>query len=71
MVNKLSCLLKQYLFLVLRPKNLFYVFEKGHSYVEHNAATAAKSLQSCLNLCGPIDSSPQAPLSLGFSRQEH
>ena len=30
---------------------------------------AAKSLQSCLNLCDPIDGSP--PGSLGFSRQEH
>ena len=30
----------------------------------------AKSLQSCLTLCDPMDSSPQAPLSTGFSRQE-
>ena len=35
------------------------------------AATAAKLLQSCPTLCEPIDGSPQAPLSLGFSRQEH
>ena len=34
------------------------------------AAAAAKSFQSCLTLCDPIDSS-QAPPSLGFSRQEH
>ena len=34
------------------------------------AATAAKSLQSCPTLCDPIDGSHQAPLSLGFSRQE-
>ena len=27
----------------------------------------AKSLQSCLTLCDPIDGSHQAPLSLGFS----
>ena len=32
---------------------------------------AAKSLQSCLTLCDPIDGSHQAPPSLGFSRQEH
>ena len=32
---------------------------------------AAKSLQSCPTLCDPIDSSPPAPPSLGFSRQEH
>ena len=31
----------------------------------------AKSLQSCLTLCDPRDPSPQAPLSLGFSRQEY
>ena len=34
-------------------------------------AAAAKSLQSCLTLCDPIDSSPPAPLSMGFSRQEY
>ena len=35
------------------------------------AAPAAKSLQSCPTLCDPTDGSPQAPPSLGFSRQEH
>ena len=35
------------------------------------AAAAAKSLQSCPTLCNPIDGSPQASPSLGFSRQEH
>ena len=35
------------------------------------ATAAAKSLQSCPTLCDPIDCSPQAPPSLGFSRQEH
>ena len=34
------------------------------------SAAAAKSLQPCLTLCNPIDDSPQAPLFLGFSRQE-
>ena len=34
-------------------------------------AAAAKSLQLCPTLWDPIDGSPQAPLSLGFSRQEH
>ena len=32
------------------------------------ATAAAKSLQSCLTLCDPMDGSPP---SLGFSRQEH
>ena len=31
---------------------------------------AVKSLQSCQTLCDPIDAAHQAPLSLGFSRQE-
>ena len=35
------------------------------------AATAAKSFQSCPTLCTPIEAAHQAPLSLGFSRQEH
>ena len=34
-------------------------------------AAAAKSLQSCLTLCDPIDTAHQAPLPLEFSRQEH
>ena len=36
-----------------------------------SAAAAAKSLQSCLTLCNPIDDSPPGSGSLGFSRQEH
>ena len=35
------------------------------------AAAAAKLRQLCLTLCDPIDGSPQAPPSLGLSRQEH
>ena len=31
----------------------------------------AKSLQSCLTLCNPMTVAHQAPLSMGFSRQEH
>ena len=34
-------------------------------------AAAAASLQSCPTLCDPIDGSPPAFPSLGFSRQEH
>ena len=37
----------------------------------HVSVADAKSLQSCLTLCGPIDGSPQAPLTVGFSRQEN
>ena len=35
-----------------------------------SASVCAKSLQSCLTLCNPMDCSPQAPLSMGFSSQE-
>ena len=35
------------------------------------AAAGAKSLQSCLTLCDPIDGGPPGSPSLGFSRQEH
>ena len=31
----------------------------------------APAAQSCLTLCDPVDCSCQAPLSIGFSRQEH
>ena len=31
----------------------------------------AKLPQSCPTLCAPVDCSRQAPLSMGFSRQEH
>ena len=31
----------------------------------------AKSLQSSPTLCDPMDSSPQASLSIGFSKQEY
>ena len=31
----------------------------------------AKLFQSCLTLCDPMDCSSQAPLSMGFSRQEY
>ena len=36
-----------------------------------NACMHAKSLQSCPALCNPMDTAHQAPLSMGFSRQEY
>ena len=39
--------------------------------VDTAAAAAAKLLQSCPTLCDPIDGSPPAPPSMGFSRQEY
>ena len=35
------------------------------------AAAAAKLLQLCPTLCDPQTAAHEAPLSLGFSRQEH
>ena len=35
-----------------------YDWETEHAYLYTHTATAAKSLQSCLTLCDPIDSSP-------------
>ena len=45
-----------------------------HKYMVYkytHATAAVKSLQSCLTLYDPIDSSPPGSPSLGFSRQEH
>ena len=42
-------------------------FEEFHFF----PVAAARSLQSCLTLCDPIDGSPPGSPSLGFSRQEH
>ena len=42
-----------------------------NSYCILPAAAAAKSLQSCPTLCDPREAAHEAPLSLGFSRQEH
>ena len=36
-----------------------------------NESMNAESFQWCLTLCDPMDCSRQAPLSMGFSRQEH
>ena len=47
----------------------FYIFAVHHG--TFLAAAAAKSPQSCLTLCDPIDGSPPGTPSLGFSRQEY
>ena len=48
---------------------LFIFTENGTN--KSNTAAAAKWLQSCPILCDSIDHRPQAPLSMGFSRQEY
>ena len=51
----------------------FFIVQLSHSYMTTGKTMLcyAKSLQSCLTLCDPIDGSHQAPPSLGFSRQGH
>ena len=44
---------------------------KGHLINLLHLRMHAKSLQLCLTLCNPMDCSCQAPLSMGFSRQEY
>ena len=43
---------------------------KGYTQVNY-VCMHAKSLQSCPTLCNPMDLAPQAPLSVGFPRQEN
>ena len=53
------------------PRGLWEILQCERDWdVPTAVAAAAKSLQSCPTLCDPIDGSPQAPLSLGFSREE-
>ena len=56
-----------------KEKNKHHILTHMYGILKNGtaAAAAAKSLQSCPTLCNPIDGSHQAPLSLGFSRQEH
>ena len=46
------------------------VWETRGLALDSSFVTAAKSLQSCLTLCDPMDGSPPGSPSLGFSRQE-
>ena len=50
---------------------VFFMWSHMGSPMLETLATTAKLLQLCLTLCDPIDGSPPAPPSLGFSRQEH
>ena len=50
---------------------MFYKVQTCGNAVLNKSAAAAKSLQSCLTLCDPIDGSPPGSPSLEFSRQEH
>ena len=51
--------------------NHFAIHKKLTQHCKSTISVRAKSLQSCLTPCDPIDGSHQAPPSLGFSRQEH
>ena len=54
--------------------SFFFFFTTSASWEAlkpHAAAAAAKSLQSCLILCHPIDGSPPGSTTPGILRQEH
>ena len=53
----------------LLPALIFQM--RSLSQVSEVRERIGKSVQLCLTLCDPIDCSPQAPLSLGFSRREY
>ena len=39
--------------------------------ISHNTRVVVLVAHSCTTLCDPMDCTPQAPVSMGFSRQEH
>ena len=49
--------------------HILYIYIYIYIYYIYNVT--AKSLQSCPPLCNPIDGSPPAPPSLGFSSKEY
>ena len=51
------------LWLIFPELNLLYFLSEDHTVI---AAAAAKSLQSCLTLCNPIDGSPPGPAIPGI-----
>ena len=61
---------------ILLLEDLDKLVEEETSWLEATSWLAhlcmsSLSLQSCLTLCDPMDHSLQAPLFLGFSRQEY
>ena len=53
-------------------ESLSSCLKAAHSPGEDSACVCAKSLQSCLTLCDPMDCSPPgSSLSVEFSRQEY
>ena len=82
-LSSLLCLLTHYTVHVLKMRTLKVMPNVQHTEVRTNVGIRfiflscfhTKSLQSCPTLCGPMDGSPpgvhQAPLSMGFSRQEY
>ena len=64
-------LLAEFSFLDFQDWGPMYLQTVSQDHSQLLEAAAAKSRQSCPTLCHPVDGSPQAPPSLGFSRQEH
>ena len=53
------------------PRMNNHSFYKWKGIFNRKMWVHARSLQLYLTLCDPMNCSPQAPLSLGFSREEH
>ena len=64
---------KKSIFFTMSSKSRL-VFGKKKKFIKFHIicirGVCAKLLQSCSTLCNPMDCSPPAPLSMGFSRQE-
>ena len=58
-------------FSVVTAKDKERILKGRKIKTKSNIYKIIRSLQSSPTLCDPIDGSPQAPPSLGFSRQEH
>ena len=52
-------------------KKILAVLKKAKNKPVYTVFACAKSLQSCPTLCDSMDIAHQAPLSMGFSRQEY
>ena len=63
--------LKAFWLLFLEPPEVLLPLRFFSVSLSFATVAAAKSFQSCLTLCDPINGSPPGSLSLGFSRQEH
>ena len=53
------------------PRPVVSLASEGEKHSMLGSASLGRHAQSCLSLCRLLDCSPQAPLSMGFPRQEY